>query len=156
MAPVPALLFVSVGAWEYRELGDKAPSMTDPIGDSRESVGFTSSSLLVRVKARDQDAWAAGAVSDARSSISGCGQTTCNRPTPTMSSKRYSGPWPRESATSTKTGPVTVPRLAAHDRPQQAGRPLPPKGGQPWRLGAQKPISGSSRSRNRVARARVR
>ena len=56
MAPVPALLFVSVEGG-YRGFGDKAPSMTDPIGDSRESVGFTSSSLLVRVKARDQDAW---------------------------------------------------------------------------------------------------
>jgi len=31
--------------------------MTYPIGDSRESVGATSSSLLMRVKTRDQDAW---------------------------------------------------------------------------------------------------
>ena len=31
--------------------------MTDSIGTSCESIGSTSSSLLVRVKARDQEAW---------------------------------------------------------------------------------------------------
>jgi RNA polymerase sigma-70 factor, ECF subfamily len=31
--------------------------MTYPIGTSRESIGSTSSSLLIRVKARNQDAW---------------------------------------------------------------------------------------------------